>query len=241
MMSLSEEWAILSSKMYGQEYIEELAELLSANDVESLIECGCGDGNVLKGLANEGFSCVGIDGSAEMISRALKYNNHPNISYHQLNWLELDSLSTKFDAVICRGNSLCVVNAWEKPIEEFDPENARKDVVLSINKFFEKISPGGLIYIDITSRSEIERGSMSFKLKVEDIDMDCIIDHDWNKRLRTTTGAGTVCGTYFSAVNASLLMDVEELEEIITQFKPSRTWRPEMKYEVNYDVLCVKK
>ena len=60
MMSLSEEWALLSREMYGQKFIDELAEFLQKQKVRTILECGCGDGYVLNGLAQKGFSGIMI-------------------------------------------------------------------------------------------------------------------------------------------------------------------------------------
>ena len=67
MISLSKEWAILSRVMYGEKFHQELSDFLKKNNVKTILECGCGDGNVLKGLAKRGFIGLGIDNNVEMI------------------------------------------------------------------------------------------------------------------------------------------------------------------------------
>ena len=81
MISLSKEWALLSKAMYGEKYIDELADFLRNNKVHSVLECGCGNGDVIRGLAERGFRGVGIDNDKEMILMAKRENPHQNIKY----------------------------------------------------------------------------------------------------------------------------------------------------------------
>ena len=79
MISLSQEWVLLSKARYGEKFIDELARFLKKRNVKTIFECGCGDGYILYGLAERGFKGVGIDSNSEMISFARKNQSHKNI------------------------------------------------------------------------------------------------------------------------------------------------------------------
>jgi len=235
MISLSKEWALLSKSVYGQEFIDELAALLKKYNVRTILECGCGDGHILNGLAKQGFSGLGIDLDPEMIALALQQNTHPNISYKQMNWLDLRNLEDCFDAVICRGNSLTAVVSWDK--EHVDIELARRKIEESVRLFFSKLKPNGLLYIDTCSLNDV--GDVA--LKTKDFDLKGTIEHDFKRKERRFYGSGIVQGEYFSGGSTSYLLNVDELEEIIRSCNPSSIFRPKLVHEKHYDIVCALK
>jgi SAM-dependent methyltransferase len=239
MISLSQEWAILSRYFYGQEFIDELAEFLKREKINELLECGCGDGNVLRGLAEKGFYGLGIDTSSEMISMALKYNQHPNIIYQKLNWLDLEQISKNFDAVMCRGNSLASCISWET--EDFNPDKAYSSLQKSLCLMFNKLKNGGLLYLDTVSQREIDNNGGEVEFNFDKFYLKGKIEYDWKTRTRKAYGQGIINGEFFSGGASSYLIRPEELEDLLKSFNPPYIWRPELKNEINYQVICAKK
>jgi SAM-dependent methyltransferase len=234
MISLSKEWALLSRAMYGQEFVDELAELLNKHNVKNVLECGCGDGNILYGLAEKGFTGSGIDANEEMISLALK-SPHPNIRYKRMNWLNLDE--GKYDAVICRGNSLSFVVNWEKELS--NPDQARHEINNSISLFFKNLKKGGLLYVD--SVHDYDIGKREVEIRGENIHIKGTIENDVQRKIRTTHGTGTVENEYFEGGSKGYLLTTSELEEIIKSHNPSRILRPKLINENNYGIVCAIK
>lgn len=239
MISLSQEWAILSKHMYGQEFINGLAEFFKQQGIKELLECGCGDGHVLRGLAEKGFTGIGIDASPEMISMALQYNQHPNIRYQQLNWLDLEQITRTFDCVMCRGNSLTSCVSWEK--EKFDPEEAKKALTKSLELMFGKLNQGGLLYIDTVSQNEINNKGMQVYFDVKNFKLIGKTEHDWKRRIRRTYGKGIINGEEFLGEGFSYLIRPDEMRNLLQSFNPSWVWTPDIKYETNYRVICARK
>lgn len=239
MMSLSKEWALLSREMYGQEFIDELAEFLQKQKVKTILECGCGDGYVLQGLAKKGFQGIGIDASPEMIALALENHQHPNISYKQMNWLDIRRLEEQFDAVICRGNSLSFVASWGK--EHLNPREAREKIEESISLFFQKLKQGGLLYVDTCSQEELNKNGGDVEIRTENIHLIGRIEYDWQKMERRVFGSGKVFGDDFSGSFASYLLTPKELESITKSHSPSVVWCPKLVRKKNYDVVCAIK
>ncbi|HLD38950.1 MAG TPA: class I SAM-dependent methyltransferase [archaeon] len=241
MMSLSEEWSILSESMYGHEFIDELAKLFEAEGSKFVLECGCGNGFVLHGLAERGFNCTGIDASSEMISLAVKHHNHQNITYRILNWFELSKLAGVFDVVICRGNSLTYVNSWSIERQEFNSNAALTGIEKSLQVFFDKLKTSGMLYIDTITEDEIRRMGGHVKIDVDDVHLEGSIEHDWANKARYVSGGGLVRGQDFYGASVSYLLTPNELEAMIQIHKPSRIWHPEIKHEKNYHVICARK
>ncbi|UZE93993.1 MAG: class I SAM-dependent methyltransferase [Candidatus Pacearchaeota archaeon] len=241
MISLSREWISVSKAIYGQEFIDELAEFLRQQKVKIILECGCGGGHILHGLVNKGFYGLGIDSNKEMINHALRNYKNLNIKYKQMNWLNIDELKENFDAVICRGNSLVFVTSWEKKKQDFDPNVAKDCLVKSINKFFEKIRDGGLLYVDTISQIEINNNGGPIEFKTEKIQLKGKIEYDWKRRIRYIYGGGKVNGKEFYGSSTSYLITPKELEDIIKTFNPSAIWTPELVHEKDYHVICARK
>ena len=238
MMSLSKEWSILSKNIYGQSFINELSGFLKDHDVENILECCCGDGNILQGLAKKGFRGVGLDSSAEMISLARKNHSHPNIKYLELDLRCLNSINNNFDIVICRGGSLMSCTTWDKPLSSFDHEESSKFIIDSIRSMYSKLEKGGLIYLDTASDKE-KPGKIELKFK--DLHLNGTISYDLDKKMRITRGSGIVDGEYFSGECASYLLTSNELEEIVKSIGPQKVWRQALEHETHYDIVCAKK
>ncbi len=239
MISLSKEWAILSKEMYGQEFTDELGEFLKEHKVKDILECGCGDGYILQGLAKKGFSGIGIDATPEMIALALEDHNHPNISYRQMDWLNLRNLKIQFDTVICRGNSLSCVSNWGK--QEINPEQAKRKIEESVGLFYQKLKKGGLLYVDTISQNELDKNGGDIEVKTVNIHLVGRIEYDWQKKERRVFGSGKVLGEDFSGSSTSYLLTPQELEGIVRNFQNREVWTPQLKNERNYTVICAIK
>lgn len=241
MITLSQEWMMLSKMMYGQEYIDSLGQFLRSQNVHSILECGCGSGHVLYGLAKLGFRGLGIDNNNEMIAKAIESCPHPNLQFLKMDWLNLSRLNGCFDAVICRGNSLTYVATWDKPQEMPRTEKLLRKIRKSIRLMFSKVKLGGLLYVDTISQEEIDKKGGNVEFHTPNIDLRGKIIHDWRKRLRITKGDGTIDGQKFYGKAVSYLIRPKELEEIIRDDQPARIWSPHIQGENNYHIICAIK
>ncbi len=237
-MSLSREWALLSKEIYGQEFIDELAEFLKKQQVKTILECGCGDGYILQGLAKQGFSGIGIDADSEMIALALENHQNPNISYRQMSWTDIGRLEEQFDAVVCKGNSLSVVSSWGK--KQINQTEARNKIETSIGLFFQRLKQGGLLYADCVSQKEIERNG-EVEINTSNIQLKGKVEYDWQNMERRVFGSGKVFGEEFSGGSATYLLTASELERIVRSYNPSVIWCPKLVNERNYNIVCAIK
>jgi len=231
MISLSKEWSLTSRTMYGQEFIDELATFLKKYNIKTILECGCGDGHILNGLAKKGFICLGIDSNKEMIDLALK---HPIASFKQINWLNIGNLNKCFDAIICRGNSLAAVVSWGK--SHLNPLEAKKKIEESIRLFFSKLKKNGLLYLDTCSGKD----AGNVEIKIRDINLKGKVEYNWDKMERRVYGKGEVLGEYFNNGCVSYILTTDELERILKKYSP-KVFRINLINEKNYNIICAIK
>jgi len=226
--------------MYGSEFIKELADLLRELGVRTIIECGCGGGHVLHGLAERGFTGVGIDADEEMIDIATARHSHPAIEFRKLDWRKARELARTFDAVICRGNSLTNVGGWGKG-DIFDPGRCRMEIGRSLKEMLAALKSGGLLYLDTISQHEIDQGGGHLNLSFLGYSMAVDITHDWFRRTRVIEGKGIVRGQQFQNRSLSYLLAPNEMEGLVRGLGVKRVLRPNLAAEPNYDIICAVK
>lgn len=237
MISLSKSWAMLSRELYKDNFIQELANFLQKYNVKSILECGCGDGNVLYGLAQRGFQGVGIDGSEEMIKIAQQEHAHSNVMYQHLNWMFLDQIKRKFDCVICRGGSLSSVISWEESPDSFDSQQAQESIEKSIYFMTQKIKRRGILYVDAIRDNEED----FVHIKTENVNVRGIIDYDTQNKIRYVCGGGLIYGNRSYRHTASYLLRLKELEDLIKNQGFNQIWAPQFEHERMYQVICAQK
>ncbi|RED65675.1 class I SAM-dependent DNA methyltransferase [Cohnella lupini] len=120
----------------------------------TVVDLGCGTGNMTIPLARSGFTVFGIDLSSEMLSVARSKWDEPTIrsGYRDepgtIRWLQQDmrdwDLPQPVDAVI----SFCdCLNYLTEP----------EDVTATIRRTYEGLTPGGLFLFDVHSPKQLER------------------------------------------------------------------------------------
>ncbi len=85
--------------------VEEAAGSLEG---KSILDVGCGTGELAAGLAEKGALVTGIDLNDALLSQARTYRSHDRILYRKANMLHIARLfgRNKFDLVVCLGNTL---------------------------------------------------------------------------------------------------------------------------------------
>jgi SAM-dependent methyltransferase len=120
----------------------------------SVVDLGCGTGNVAIPLAKAGFTVFGIDLSADMLAiarskweaggRSARNAGEPG----SIRWLQQDmrdwELPEAVDAAICFCDSLNYLTEQE-------------DVTAAFRRTFEGLAPGGLFVFDVHAPRQLER------------------------------------------------------------------------------------
>ncbi|MFC5471637.1 class I SAM-dependent DNA methyltransferase [Cohnella suwonensis] len=121
---------------------------------KTIVDLGCGTGNLAIPLARSGFGVFGIDISSEMLSVARSKWDEPSArgGYRDepgtIRWLQQDmrdwDLPQPADAVICFCDCLNYLTE-------------RRDVTAAIRATYEGLEPGGLFLFDVHSPKQLER------------------------------------------------------------------------------------
>lgn len=67
----------------------------------TVLDVGCGNGIISRGLGRKGFTVKGIDVSEKAIARAKELNDMPNVSFEVVSAEQLAVSSEKYHAVVC--------------------------------------------------------------------------------------------------------------------------------------------
>lgn len=75
---------------------------------KSLLDVGCGSGDLAFGLAGKKASVMAIDLNDALLAEARENRNHANITYRKVNMLHIARFfgRAKYDGVVCFGNTL---------------------------------------------------------------------------------------------------------------------------------------
>jgi SAM-dependent methyltransferase len=132
--------------LYNDSY-DRFCSLVSA-EKPNILEIGCGPGNISKYLLAKRpeMQLVGIDNAPNMIQLAKEYN--PNASFLVMDARDIDSISTKFNGVIC---GFCL------------PYLSKEDATVLIRNSYMLLSHDGIFYLSFVegdhSASGFQRGS----------------------------------------------------------------------------------
>src|ERR1017187_9945793 len=66
-----------------------------------VLDVGCGNGIISRGVGREGFNVYGIDVSGKAIEKARSLTDMPNVKFDEISAQQLVADGKKYDAVIC--------------------------------------------------------------------------------------------------------------------------------------------
>jgi SAM-dependent methyltransferase len=156
-MTLAELWEICTKFMWDEQYVLGLDAFLRSHNVKTVLDCAGGTGFPCIELSKRLWDVTYSDGSAEMFAffEAKIATEQLRIPRYRINWSELSTtIDKRFDAVLCRGNSLVYVNSWgQNGISSGAIEKVRQ----SLREFYNVLNDGGLLYVDLINRREFDR------------------------------------------------------------------------------------
>lgn len=138
---------------YNETLCDGLDFLFQQSNVKTILDCACGTGNPIIGLAKKGYTVVGSDISDGMIEQAKKNVLRESVSiiFYKSNFLELEqNIAQKFDCVLCMGNSFSHIL----------PE----DFEIALRNMYNILNKGGICYIDTRRWEEIVKCKPRFEL-----------------------------------------------------------------------------
>lgn len=123
-------------------YDEEFAfydKYLQANQVKSIVEIGCGTGNLAKRLFNANYDYLGIDLFQEMLDIA--YENAPNVSFQQGDVRNF-SLTSTTDCFLITGRSISYLTTTH-------------DILQSLGCIYKNLKPNGVLMFDAIDAAQL--------------------------------------------------------------------------------------
>lgn len=244
-ITLSEEWAELSAELCGPEFVKSLGGFFKSNHIRTLLECACGDGHVLRGIARDIERGVGIDTDDYLIQRARGRNQEANLIFKKMDILEMgknDQLNNKFDAVMLRGNSITAIGAWGTNKETFNAKRCEEMIPVVLMAMWDKLEKGGLLYLDVTKQKDIDNGNETLHLDLGNVHLVGEVAIDVERKRRDAFGYGTVNGKPFRGGSSSYLLGPHELKEILMELlHPEEIWIPGDIHDAVYEVICARK
>ncbi len=221
-MNLAEYWNICTQVLWDETYIEGLEELFRKYKVTSILDVAGGTGFPSIQLSQKGWGVAYVDGSSEMVEFFQKRCKGLSLiipTYH-LSWQNLDRLPGKYDAVMCRGNSLIYSDSWGG---DLNPARVLSHIKAALTAFHAKLKGGGILYVDITNRSEFEKPQpvteciAGKKVEGKTVDITWTFSHDEERKVRKWLSNSTIGDKTCTFGSDSYLMTPDELRDLLIE------------------------
>jgi len=240
--SLPDLWEMTLPFLYDAQYVESLIVFLRERGVGSVLDCACGTGFPSIQLKRAGFDVYCSDGSEEMIRR-FRVNMKKtglDIPNRVLRWHDLHKLEKRFDAVLCRGNSLIYLDSWLS--NEPSATNFLSNAPVALRQMRGVLNARGFLYVDSISADEYQRGPSLVEEFGERIVNDLpmrltwTVKHDWKQMNRIVRSARRIGEITFCHDYRGFLLKHEELQNMLSAAGFSRVRKIKLDGERAYDV-----
>lgn len=219
-MNTIEMWDICIKFLWDQKYVDSLASFLKERGVRTILDCGGGTGFPLIDLAKRGFaaSYSDVDPIAIGIFKKKCRENNLKIPVYASNWLNLSkNVLRKFDALMCRANSLGYMDSWNGgPVTPATKIN----IQTALNEFRKLLSQGGILYVDVAREEDFKKVRLAEDLGEKIIDDTKIslrweLEHDTKKKIRFWRISLKKGGRLYKFERQSYLLRHSELEKML--------------------------
>lgn len=247
-LSLADLWDITTTFMWDQKYVAGLDQFLRSEGVTTILDVAGGTGFPCLELRRMGWDITYSDGSALMLGHFKKRleGSGQQIPRNHSDWLELSqNIPGRFDALLCRGNSLIYVDSWDHTgVHEETKERIKK----SLAEFYKTLNDGGFLYVDITDKREFDQKSYPI---IEELGERIISDkstkltwelnHDYEKRIRTCRSVLSRDGQEYVHTYQSYLLSHEELVNMLKEIGFRKVEETKIDGEDSYTVFVARK
>jgi SAM-dependent methyltransferase len=247
-MNPADLWDLCVPLLWDDDYISSLEGLLRENCITTILDCGGGTGFPAIGLRANGWKVSYVDKSNEMLEtfqgNCARHNVH--IPTYQADWLQLSNvLDDRFDAVLCRGNSLVYVASWG---DNCLAPNSRTLVQQAIQQFYLSLNQGGLLYIDLMAAHEYDRSAYPLRKVINGatgdgrpVKMIWEVSHDSISRSRSWRTIIEQGDELYDQTYVSYLLRHDELLSDLYAAGFRRVVRRQFEGENSYDVFLAYK
>jgi ubiquinone/menaquinone biosynthesis C-methylase UbiE len=247
-MNIADLWEICIRFMWDETFVTGVHKFLKSHNVKTVLDVAGGTGFPCIGLKKMGCDITYSDGSRLMFDHFKSNLEKSGIGMlqHNSNWLELTKqIPERFDALLCRGNSLVYVDSWDQNrLSDVTIENIRK----ALAEFYKMLNRQGLLYVDITNKKEFNQPQYpvieEFGEKIIDgkkVKLRWELIHDFKHRLRTWKSILLIDGKRHEFTYLSYLLTHEELIDLLKQVGFRKVKETEIDGEDRYNVFVAYK
>jgi len=243
-MDITDVWDLCIKFMWGKDYILGLDKFFKYHNVKTILDCGGGTGFPSIELKKLGWDMTYSDCSDIMIGyfkRNLEQNKI-EIPIYKVRWQELSQkIPQKFDALICRGNSLIYSDSWKLNMVE---EIKKEDIKKIIGEFYKMLNKNGLLYVDITNKKAFDQKEYpivkNYGEKIIDgkkIELTVKLTHDNKNKRRRFNGIFVIDGERYEFDFYVYLYHPDELRSVLKEVGFRKVEETKIEGEKNYTVL----
>ncbi len=243
-MDVSELWDLSIKFLWDDRFINGLESFLRANGAKTVLDSCGGTGFPSIALKKRGWDITYSDGSELMYNRFQAKMAAQGVAMpsYRTEWLGLSrTIPNRFDALLCRGNSLVYVNSWDRDkISQKSPLHIGE----TLQEFRAMLNPGGVLYIDIINKNEYDQPEYPVVEEIGERWMDgkrirltWLITHNYNTRLRTCQSVMEMDGVKHTYLYYSYLLRHVELLDLLTGAGFRQVREIKVEGEPNYTVF----
>ena len=133
--------------------------LLKNHNIHKVLDCAAGTGFHAIMLAKAAFNVIGSDKNAKILAKARENAERENLKlkFYELDWKKLSNkFDSKFDAVICAGNSLPLLTSKQK-------------IRQALSQMYDVLKEGGVLVLDCKNFDRLLRNKKTFDLGAHSI------------------------------------------------------------------------
>jgi len=242
-------WDICIKFLWDETYIKSLNSFLKKKEVKTILDCAGGTGFPSIALKKLGWDIAYSDKSETMLKvfkEKLK-EEQLQIPYYISDWAELSkNIPKKFDAILCRANSLIYIDSWGK--NKIQNKETKERIKKSLQEFYNLLNKNGLLYIDIINKNEYDQSKYpiieDFGKKVIDgkkVNLIWEFIHDYDNKRRIWKSILDVDGEKYESEYYSYLLRHGELVNLLREVGFKKIEETEIEGEDNYTVFIAYK
>ena len=215
-------WEICIYFLWDEKYITGLEELFRANNIKTILDCAGGTGFPSVLLYKNGWDITYSDGDKQMYAIFLKTITERNLAIpnYLTKWQDLrKNITKKYDAVLCRGNSLIYVDSWKQQ----GAIAKRQNMQVALENMYAVLKPGGLLYVDTIGRHELKMYGQknttnlgTKNINGHQVQLSWTTILDTQKYTRTWLPSFTLAGKQHQFALTSYLLTPDELQNLLS-------------------------
>lgn len=245
-MNIASLWQFCTRLLASSDYVNHLDDFLRANQIITVLDVAGGTGYPIIELQTRGFTTSYSDGSIDMCTlfRERTAVESLNIPITCAKWDQLPTLlNSKYDCILCRGNSLIYVDSWQQSSVS---DRAAEKLEISLAAFRKLVVDGSLI-IDITPRTEFQGSPSPIRKELgpalvdgQHVAATWEFEHDETRQVRVWRNKVRINGDEYHTRVEGLLLNVDDLRRIAAKAGWSRISDLDLGPDSQYDTLLCR-